>query len=186
MKQNKTKAGRVAILVADGFEQVELTRPRAALEKHGYDTDIVSPNPKRVKATIHDKPGVVLRVDAPLSRAKAENYDALLLPGGVMNPDSLRLEPTAVQFVRGFFKSRKPVAAICHGPIMLIEAGVVKGRHMTSYPSIRTDLTNAGARWVDKEVIVDGSLVTSRKPADIPAFNEQMLKAFAAAKKKDA
>jgi protease I len=180
MKRNEMKAGRVAILVTDGFEQVELTKPREALEKEGYETDIVSPNPRNVKATIHGKPGVVLRVDTLLSRAKAEDYDALLLPGGVMNPDSLRLEPRAVQFVRGFFRAKKPVAAICHGPIMLIEADVVKGRRMTSFPSIKTDLANAGARWADRKVIVDGSLVTSRKPADIPAFNKEMLKAFAA------
>jgi protease I len=186
MKGHKEKAGKVAILVADGFEQVELTKPRAALEKNGYETDIVSPNPTSVRATVHDKPGVVLRVNTHLSRANAKNYDALLLPGGVMNPDSLRLEPRAVQFVQGFFKSRKLVAAICHGPIMLIEAGVVKGRRLTSFPSIRTDLANAGAHWANKNVIVDGSLVTSRKPADIPAFNKQMLKAFGAGKKREA
>jgi protease I len=186
MKKLELKRGKVAILVADGFEQVELTKPRAALERSGYATDIVSPNPTRVRAKIHDKPGVVLRVDASLSQAKAGDYDALLLPGGVMNPDSLRMEPRAVQFVRGFFKSRKPVAAICHGPIMLIEAGVVKGRRLTSFPSIRTDLANAGARWENKNVIVDGRLVTSRKPSDIPAFNKQMLKAFAVRKRNPA
>jgi protease I len=183
MKQ-KQKSGKVAILVADGFEQVELTQPREALEKNGYETEIVSPNPRTVKAVIHDKPGRVLRVNAPLSRAKAADYDALLLPGGVMNPDSLRLEPKAVHFVQGFFKAGKPVAAICHGPIMLIEAWVVKGRRMTSFPSIKTDLANAGAHWANKEVIVDGVLVTSRKPADIPAFNERMLKAFGSGKRR--
>jgi protease I len=177
MKQ-KSKLGKVAILVADGFEQVELTKPRAALEKFGYETDVVSPNPKTVRGVNHLKPGKLLRVDVPLSRAKASNYDALLLPGGVMNPDTLRLKTKAVQFVRGFFKARKPVAAICHGPIMLIEAGVVKGRRLTSFPSIETDLSNAGARWSNQVVVVDGELVTSRKPSDIPVFNDRMLRAF--------
>lgn len=181
--KKKQSPGKVAILVTDGFEQVELTQPRAFLEKNGYETEIVSPKRKKVKAVIHDKPGKILSVNAPLSRAKASDYDALLLPGGVMNPDSLRLEPRAVQFVKGFFKAGKPVAAICHGPIMLIEAGVVKGRRMTSFPSIKTDLSNAGARWANKRVIVDGDLVTSRKPADIPAFNSRMLKAFGSRKK---
>lgn len=183
MKQKST-AARVAILVTDGFEQVELTRPRAALEKGGFETEVVSPNPRTVKGMIHSKPGRSIRVDALLSRAKASDYDALLLPGGVMNPDALRLEPRAVRFVQAFFKARKPVAAICHGPIMLIEAGVAKGRHMTSFPSIRTDLTNAGARWSNKNVVVDGELVTSRKPADIPAFNARVLKAFGAGGKR--
>jgi protease I len=128
----------------------------------------------------HDKPGRRLKVDRPLSKANADEYDALLLPGGVMNPDALRQEPKAVKFVRSFFKSRKPVAAICHGPQMLIEADVVRGRRMTSFPSVRTDLGNAGARWVNRKVVVDRSLVTSRKPADIPDFNAQMLKAFTA------
>lgn len=178
------RAAKVAILVTDGFEQVELTQPRAALERSGYETEIVSPKSRTVKAVIHDKPGRILRVDTPLSRARASDYDALLLPGGVMNPDALRLEPKAVHFVRGFFRARKPVAAICHGPIMLIEAGVVKGRRLTSFPSIRTDLSNAGARWKNKRVIVDGNLVTSRKPADIPAFNDGMLKVFGSGKRR--
>jgi protease I len=181
MKQKQTM-GNVAILVTDGFEQVELTRPRAALKKSGYKTFIVSPNTKTVRGVIHAEAGRVLRVNVPLARARAYDYDALLLPGGVMNPDALRLEPRAVHFVQGFFKARKPVAAICHGPIMLIEAGVAKGRRMTSYPSIKTDLANAGARWANKKVVVDGRLVTSRKPADIPAFNLQMLKAFGSGK----
>ena len=178
--QETQKTGKVAILVTDGFEQVELTEPRAALEKRGFSTAIVSPNPKTVKGSVHGRSGRVLRVDVPLSRADATDYDALLLPGGVANPDALRLESGAVQFVRAFFKAGKPVAAICHGPIMLIEAGVVKGRKLTSFPSIKTDLKNAGARWVNSKVVVDGDLVTSRKPADIPAFNNRMLKAFGA------
>jgi protease I len=171
---------RVAILVADGFEQIELEGPRAALQKAGLATEIVSPNPRIVKGVNHDKPGSRLKVDRTLSLAKAADYDALLLPGGVMNPDALRQEPRAVKFVRSFFRSRKPVAAICHGPQMLIEADVVRGRRMTSFPSVRTDLGNAGARWVNRNVVVDRSLVTSRKPADIPEFNAQMLKAFGA------
>jgi protease I len=169
---------KVAILVAGGFEQVELTKPRAALEDGGYETEIVSPHPRRVKGMVHDKGGKVLPVDVPLSKAKPSDYDALLLPGGVMNPDALRQEPKAVRFVREFFARGKPVAAICHGPILLIEAGVLKGRTLASYPSIKTDLRNAGAQWVDRTASVAHGLVTSRKPADIPVFNEQMLRAF--------
>ncbi len=176
---------KVAILVADGFEQVELTGPRAALEKGGFETEIVSPNTKTVKAMVHAKAGKVLPVDVPLSKARPGDYEALLLPGGVMNPDALRQEPKAIRFVQEFFSRRKPVAAICHGPIMLIEAGVLKGRALTSYPSIRTDLRNAGARWVNRTVMADRGLVTSRKPADLPAFNHRMLRAFGAGSSHD-
>jgi protease I len=182
-KSPARQATRVAILVTDGFEQVELTGPRAALQKGGFQTDIVSPKSGQVKAVIHDKPGKVLPVDVPLSRAKASDYDALLLPGGVMNPDSLRTEPAAVNFVKAFFKAGKPVGAICHGPIMLIEAGVLKGRRLTSFPSIQTDARNAGAKWTNQVVVVDGNLITSRKPSDIPTFNRQILKAFGAQRK---
>jgi protease I len=181
MKQNKAKGSKqakVAILVTDGFEQVELTGPRSALEKGGFVTHVVSPAPSKVKGVVHGKPGITVRVDVPLREADANQYDALLLPGGVMNPDALRMEPAAVKFVKAFFKSRKPVGAICHGPIMLIEAGVLHGRHITSYPSIRTDVRNAGGRWTNKVVVVDGDLVTSRKPSDIPAFNRHILEAF--------
>jgi len=173
-------ARKVAILVTDGFEQIELTGPRAALDRHGFVTEVVSPKPKRVKAMVHDKPGKVVAVDVPLAKAHAQDYDALLLPGGVMNPDALRTEAAAVKFVQAFFKAGKPVGAICHGPIMLIEAGVLEGRHLTSYPSIQTDARNAGATWTNAVVVVDGNLITSRKPADIPAFNRQILKAFGA------
>jgi protease I len=176
-------ATRVAILVTDGFEQVELTGPRAALEKGGFRTDIVSPKAGTVKAVIHDKPGKVLAVDVPLSRAKAADYDALLLPGGVVNPDALRTEPAAVSFVKAFFRAGKPVGAICHGPIMLIEAGVLRGRRLTSFPSIQTDARNAGGKWSNQTVVVDGNLVTSRKPADLPTFNRHILKTFAAPRK---
>jgi deglycase len=168
----------VAILVADGFEQVELEQPRAALAKAGFATHIVSPNAHTVKGMVHDQPGRALPVAVTLSHAKAADFDALLLPGGVMNPDSLRQQPRAVRFVQAFFKARKPVAAICHGPQLLIEAGVVKGRQLTSFPSVKTDLRNAGAHWVNRPVVVDGGLVTSRKPADIPRFNAAMVKAF--------
>jgi protease I len=179
-RKSQKPAGKVAILVTDGFEQVELTGPRQALDQGGFITEVVSPKPRKVKAVIHDKPGTPVAVDVPLARAKADDYDALLLPGGVMNPDSLRTEPAAVRFVKSFFKAGKPVGAICHGPIMLIEAGVLKGRRLTSYPSIQTDARNAGASWTNRVVVVDGNLVTSRKPADIPAFNRHILKAFAA------
>jgi protease I len=153
-----------------------LTGPRAALENARLE--IVSPHPRTVKAMVHDKRGKVLRVDVPLSKAKPGRYEALLLPGGVMNPDALRPEPSAVRFVKEFFSRRKPVAAICHGPILLIEAGVLEGRTLTSYPSIRTDLRNAGARWINRTVVADRGLVTSRKPADTPAFNNRMLRTF--------
>jgi len=170
---------KIAILVANGFEQVELTEPKAALVKAGAQTDIVSPAGEKVCGWAETDWGKSFRVDVPLKRAKAENYDALLLPGGVMNPDKLRMDEKALEFVRDFFEAKKPVAAICHGPWTLIDAGVVKGRKLTSYPSIKTDLKNAGAKWVDEQVVVDNGLVTSRKPADIPAFNRKMIEEFA-------
>ncbi len=169
---------KVAILVTDGFEQVELTEPRNALEKAGAETTLISPKPDKVRGWKETRWGSRFAVDVPLDQAHPEDYDALLLPGGVMNPDHLRLEGKAVEFVKGFFEAQKPVAAICHGPIMLIEAGVVQGRRLTSYPSIKTDLKNAGADWVDEEVVVDHGLVTSRKPDDIPAFNRKMIEEF--------
>lgn len=169
---------KVAILVADGFEQVELDGPRKALDRAGAETTLISPNPRTVSGVNHDKPAKTLKVNVPLSKARPEDFDALLLPGGVMNPDALRQEKKAVSFVRAFFKARKPVAAICHGPQLLIEADVVRGRKMTSYPSVQTDLRNAGARWVNQPVVVDNGLVTSRKPADIPKFNAKMIEEF--------
>jgi protease I len=175
------KGKKVAILVADGFEEVELAQPRQALDDAGAKTVVVSPAKGFVKGWNHTDWGKETKVDMPLSEAKADEFDALLLPGGVMNPDLLRREPQAVRLVRSFFDAGKPVAAICHGPWMLVEAGVVRGREVTSFPSIQTDLKNAGARWVDREVVVDGNLVTSRKPADIPAFNREMIKVFAKA-----
>jgi protease I len=175
---DQLKGKRVAIVVADGFEQVELTQPKQALEKAGAETDIISPNENRVHGWAETKWGKYFSVDVPLKQAHAEDYDALLLPGGVMNPDKLRRNPAVQQFIRAFFEAGKPVAAICHGPWTLIDAGVASGRRLTSYESIQTDLKNAGADWVDEPVVVDNGLVTSRKPDDIPQFNEKMIEEF--------
>jgi protease I len=174
-KEDVLKGKKIAILVADGFEEDELLSPRKALEEAGAETEVVSPAKKKVKAWKFADWGTEVKVDVPLESADPENYDALLLPGGVMNPDKLRRNPKALDFVRSFFKNGKPVGAICHGPWTLIDAGVVRGRHLTSYESIQTDLKNAGARWEDKEVIVDSGLVTSRKPDDLPAFNRKLI-----------
>jgi protease I len=171
---------KVAILVEDGFEQIELTDPRLALEAAGAQTTIVSPRPGHVRGWDTTDWGQEFPVDVPLVRANADDFDALLLPGGVMNPDKLRANPLALQFVRAFFTAKKPVGAICHGPWTLIDAGVVRDRTLTSYPSIRTDLVNADAHWIDEEVVVDNGLVTSRKPDDIPAFSERMIEEIAA------
>jgi len=171
---------RIAILVAEGFEQSELEGPKQALDEAGAETLIVSPAEEGwVQGWQHFDLGDLYEVDVPLAEADAAEFDALLLPGGVANPDQLRMQPEAVEFVRDFFDAGKPVAAICHAPWTLIEAGVVKGRTLTSWPSLKTDLINAGANWVDQEVVVDNGLVTSRKPDDIPAFNEKMLEEFA-------
>jgi protease I len=175
---NKLNGKKVAILVTNGFEEIELTSPQEALEDAGAETEIVSPAEKTVKAWAETDWGGKYKVDVPLKEAKAAEYDALLLPGGVMNPDHLRLQPKAIEFIREFFEAGKPVAAICHGPWTLIDAGVAKGRRMTSYPSIKTDLKNAGVEWVDEEVVVDNGLVTSRKPDDLPAFNRKMIEEF--------
>lgn len=170
---------KIAILVADGFEQVELTEPKEALEAAGATTEIVSPSGLAVQGWNHDEKGDYFEVDMPLDRARSDDYDALLLPGGVRNPDQLRQLTRALEFVDGFFVTGKPVAAICHAPWMLIEAGVVDGRRVTSWPSLKTDLQNAGADWVDREVVVDHGLVSSRKPDDLPAFNKKMIEVFA-------
>lgn len=169
---------RVAILATDGFEQAELLEPKLALEKAGAATFVVAPSENRIKAWNVKEWGVDVPVDIPLKKAKAEDFHALLLPGGVMNPDHLRMNKNAVQFVKNFVGSGKPVAAICHGPWTLVEAGAVRGRTMTSWPSLKTDLNNAGANWVDQEVVCDGKLVTSRKPDDIPAFDREMVRVF--------
>ncbi|WP_029215509.1 type 1 glutamine amidotransferase domain-containing protein [Kallotenue papyrolyticum] len=170
---------KVAILVTNGFEQVELTEPKQALEQAGAQTFIISPEREQVQAWQHFDKGDTFPVDVPLDQARPEDYDALLLPGGVANPDQLRTDERAVRFVRAFFEAGKPVAAICHGPWLLVEADVVRGRTVTSWPSLKTDLKNAGARWVDQEVVVDQGLVTSRNPNDIPAFNRKMIEEFA-------
>ncbi len=175
----KLNGKKVAILVTDGFEQVEMTQPRQALEDAGARTILVSPKEDKVKGWQHDHWGDEFPVDESLEQARASDFDALLLPGGVMNPDHLRTNPKAVSFVRAFFDEQKPVAAICHGPWMLVETGVVKGRTITSWPSLQTDIRNAGGNWVDREVVNDNGLVTSRKPADIPAFNGKMIEEFA-------
>jgi protease I len=166
---------RVAILTENGFEQSELEEPKKALEEAGAEAQIVSPVKGKVKGWAKTDWGKSFPVDVALSDADAEDFDALVLPGGVMNPDKLRQNEDALDFVRAFFAAGKPVAAICHGPQTLISAGVVKGRRMTSYESIQTDLKNAGAIWVDEEVVVDNGLVTSRKPDDLPAFNQKMI-----------
>jgi len=171
---------KVAILVSDGFEQVEMTEPRKALDHAGAQTLIVSPVEGRVRGWNHHDPADSFEVDVPLQGAKPEDFDALLLPGGVVNPDTLRIDEKAVAFVRAFVEAGKPIAAICHGPWTLIDAGGVKGRKMTSWPSLQADLKNAGANWSDKEVVVDQSLVTSRKPDDLPAFNRKIVEEFAA------
>jgi len=181
MKDDKEslKGKKIAILATDGFEQSELEKPREALDEAGAETEIVSPKHGKIRGWDEDDFGDKVEVDVQLEDADASEYDGLLLPGGVMNPDKLRLEPKAVEFVQAFFAAGKPVAAICHGPQLLIEADVVRGRRMTSYPSVKKDLLNAGANWVDEEVVVDNGLVTSRKPDDIPAFNAKMIEEFA-------
>jgi protease I len=177
------KGLKVAILVEDGFEQVELTRPRIALDLAGADTLIVSPRAGQVRGWNFKDWGEEFPVDVPLGQAQAQQFDALLLPGGVMNPDALRMQPKAVDFVKAFFDASKPVAVICHGPWTVIEAGAARGRRIASWPSLKTDLRNAGAQWVDEEVVVDGNLVSSRKPDDIPAFNREMMQLFSQARR---
>lgn len=170
---------KVAILVADGFEQQELTGPREALDAAGAETLIVSPKDGEVEGWNHYDKGDKFPVDVPLASARADDFDALLLPGGVANPDQLRMTPAAVAFVKDFFDAGKPIAVICHGPWTLIEAGVVEGKKMTSWPSVKTDLVNAGADWVDEAVVVDNGIISSRNPDDIPAFNQKMIEEFA-------
>jgi protease I len=173
------KGLRVAILAAEGFEEVEMTNPRAAFDEAGATTSLVSPEHESVAAFEHHDRSKRYTVDVILDDADANDFDALLLPGGVINPDTLRTLPNAVAFVKSFFDAGKPVAAICHGPWTLVEAGVVSGRTLTSWPSLRTDIANAGGSWVDREVVVDGNLVTSRKPDDLPQFNERAIALFA-------
>jgi protease I len=176
--QNQLRGKRVAILATDGVERVELIEPRQALDEAGARTVVVSPRSGTIKGWEHDHWGDAITVDQSLDDARVDAFDALMLPGGVMNPDNLRTNERAVKFVRDFFDAGKPVAAICHAPWMLVEADVVAGRTVTSWPSLRTDLRNAGAEWVDREVVTDQGLVTSRKPQDIPAFSRKMIEEF--------
>ena len=175
---NKLNGKRIAILATDGVEQVEMTEPRKALDAAGAKTELVSPAKGKLQAWQHHDKGDKFPVDVELDAADPNNYDALVLPGGVANPDQLRTMPKAVQFVKAFFEQGKPVAAICHAPWMLVEADVVRNRTVTSWPSLQTDLKNAGAKWVDREVVEDDGLVTSRKPDDLPAFNKKIVELF--------
>ena len=174
----KLDGKKVAILVADGFEQVEMTKPREALDEAGAETKIVSLKSGKIQGMHHADKGDKFDVDLTLDEARPEEFDALMIPGGLMNPDALRSNEDALEFTRHFFREGKPVAAICHGPWVLIDAGVARGRTLTSRPAIKTDVNNAGGNWVDKEIVVDNGLVTSRKPDDIPAFNKKMIEEF--------
>jgi protease I len=176
--ERKLDGKKVAILVTDGFEQVEMTKPREALDEAGAETKIVSLKPGKIQGMHHADKADKFDVDLTLDEARPEEFDALLIPGGLMNPDALRSNEDALEFTRHFFREGKPVAAICHGPWVLIDAGVVRGRTLTSWPAIKTDVKNAGGKWVNEEVVVDNGLVTSRKPDDIPAFNKKMIEEF--------
>jgi protease I len=182
MNNNKLEGKKVAILATNGFEQSELFEPKKALEEAGAEVSIISLETGEIKGWNKDDWGKSISVDQTVDKANAADFDALQLPGGVMNPDQLRVNDKAVSFVKAFFDAGKPVAAICHAPWTLINAGVVEGREMTSYHTIRKDLENAGAKWIDKEVVVDNGLVTSRKPEDIPAFNKKMIEEIAEGK----
>jgi protease I len=178
MTHQPLKGKKVAILIDNGFEEVEMTKPRIALGEAGAETAIVSPQQSSVRAWDFTDWSKDYPVDQQLDRANPDDYDALLLPGGVINPDSLRMQPKAVAFAKSFFDAGKPVASICHGPWMVIEVGAARGKRLATWPSLKTDVRNAGAEWVDEEVVLDGKLVTSRKPDDIPAFNREMIKLF--------
>jgi protease I len=173
--QNELSGKRVAIVATDGFEQAELLEPKEALEDAGAQVEVISPQSGKIKGWDEKDWGKKVSVDVTLDTANPGDYDALVLPGGVMNPDKLRRNPAVLKFVRAFFEAGKPVGAICHGPWTLIDAGVARGRRMTSYESIQTDLKNAGVDWVDESVVVDRGLVTSRKPADLPDFNAKLI-----------
>jgi protease I len=176
---NELSGKKVAILVTEGFEYVELTEPRKALDQAGATTSVVSPESGKIRGFNHHDPGNSVQVDRTLNQTRPDDYDALLLPGGVMNPDALRMDPHAVAFVKAFADANKPIAVICHGPWTLVEADVVRGRRMTSWPSVKTDLKNAGANWVDEASVTDGNITSSRKPDDIPQFNRAMIDLFA-------
>jgi protease I len=176
---SELKGKNIAILVTNGFEQVEMTQPRQKFNDAGASTYIISPAGEQVQGWNHFDKADHFTVDLPLDKANPDDYDALLLPGGVANPDQLRTNETAIAFIKAFFDAEKPVAAICHGPWMLIEANIVKGRKITSWSSLKTDLTNAGASWIDESVVVDGNLITSRNPDDIPLFINAAISLFA-------
>ena len=182
----KLDGKKVAILVADGFEQVEMTKPRAALDEAGAQTKIVSLKSGKVQGMNHADKGDKFDVDLTLDQARPEKFDALMIPGGLFNPDVMRTNEKAQNFARSFFREGKPVAVICHGPQVLINADLVRGRRMTSWPGIKVDMRNAGARWVDEEVVVDNGLVSSRKPDDIPALNRKVIGEFAEGRHKAA
>jgi protease I len=175
----KLSGKKIAILTENGFEETELTSPLKALKEAGATVDIVSPQKKKVKAWAHDHWSIEIPVDVELKNARVDDYDALVIPGGVMNPDQMRLNPDCVDFAQQFLEEQKPVAAICHGPQLLIETGMIRGKNMTSFPSIRTDLENAGAHWSDVEVITDDGLTTSRSPKDLDAFNKRIIEEIA-------
>jgi len=179
---DELKGKKVAILAADYFEQVELTKPRDALKDAGADVKIVSPKSGQIQGMNHAEKADKINVDLTLEEADPADFDALMIPGGTMNPDTLRSTSAALEFTRHFFQAGKPAAVICHGPWVLADAGVARGRKLTSWPAIQMDLKNAGADWVDEEVVVDNGLVTSRKPDDIPAFNRKMIEEFAEGK----
>ena len=179
MADQKLKGKRVAILAADMVERVELVEPRKALDEAGAETELISLKPGEIKSFNHFDPADAIKVDKTAEEVDASDYDALMIPGGVGNPDQLRGDENVVKLVQDFFEQGKPVAAICHAPWVLVEAGVVKGRTLTSWPTLQTDIRNAGGNWLDKEVVVDSGIVTSRKPDDIPAFNEKVIEEFA-------
>jgi protease I len=172
------KGRKVAILAADMFERVELEEPRKALEEAGAKTEIVSIHDGQIEGFDHFEPATKIDVDRTVEEASPDDYDAILIPGGVGNPDQLRGDENAVAFVRGFYDAGKPMAVICHGPWLLVETGIVRGHRVTSWPTLETDIRNAGGEWVDQEVVVDDGIVTSRKPDDIPAFNRKMIDVF--------
>lgn len=176
---SKLNNKRVAILMTDGFEEIEITEPKKALEAAGANVNVIAPKENKVKAWNHTDWGNEYDVDQKLDDANVSDYDALMLPGGVMNPDKLRQNTKAIQFVQLFIDAEKPIAAICHAPQLLIETGTLKGKKLTSYPALKTDLMNAGAIWVDEEVVIDGKLITSRSPNDLDAFNKNMVDEFA-------
>jgi protease I len=180
--ERTVKGKKVAIITENGFEEIELTSPMNALEQAGVTVHVISPQKDKVKAWDHDHWSIEIPVDKHISEANPEEYDMLMIPGGVMNPDKMRQNPQCVLFARHFLEQGKPLAAICHAPQLLIETEMINGREMTSYPSIKSDLVNAGVKWVDKEVVVDNGLVTSRSPEDLPAFNKKMLEELAEGK----